>query len=71
MIDVHPTFAGGGFGRRVDDRCVEDAVLIAKEIGKPVKVLSRSDDGIRHGLYRPLAAQHLQATVGAEGKISG
>jgi isoquinoline 1-oxidoreductase beta subunit len=71
MIDVQPTFAGGGFGRRVDNSYVRDAAQIARKINNPVKVIWRFEDDIHHGLFRALTAQYLQATIDNEGNITG
>jgi len=71
MIDVTPVYAGGGFGRRVENQVVADAALISKAVGAPVKVIQSFEDDIRHGVYRALAAQHLEAALDAQGRITG
>jgi isoquinoline 1-oxidoreductase beta subunit len=38
-ITVNTTFLGGGFGRRFEMDTVEEALLIAKAAGVPVKVV--------------------------------
>ena len=47
---------GGGFGRRgaVQD-FVPHAVLIAKEMGQPVKTIWSREEDTRHDYYRPVA----------------
>jgi isoquinoline 1-oxidoreductase subunit beta len=62
---------GGGFGRRGhrDEEFIVDAVLLAKESGKPVKVLWTREDDVRNGRFRPITAHHLRAGLDATGKL--
>jgi isoquinoline 1-oxidoreductase beta subunit len=47
-------------------------VLLANAVqGRPVKVIWSREDDVRHGKYRPLAAQHLQVGLDASGNIVG
>ena len=70
-IKVHTTFLGGGFGRRLEQDFVVDAIVLSKITGKPVKVVWSREDDVQHGFYRPAAAQRLEAAVDAGGKIVG
>ena len=50
-VEVHVTLLGGGFGRKSKpDYCVEAAVL-ARKIGRPVKVIWTREDDLRHDYY--------------------
>ena len=62
---------GGGFGRRGhrDEEFIVDAVLLAKQAGKPVKVLWTREDDVRNGRFRPITAHHLRAGLDATGKL--
>ena len=62
---------GGGFGRRGhrDEEFIVDAVLLAKEAGKPVKVLWTREDDVRNGRFRPITAHHVRAGLDATGKL--
>ncbi|MBL8861142.1 MAG: xanthine dehydrogenase family protein molybdopterin-binding subunit [Planctomycetes bacterium] len=65
-VSVRPTFVGGGFGRRVHDIEVREAVAIARKLTTPAPlqlVWSRTDD-LRHDLYRPCALHRLTARLG-------
>ncbi len=69
-ITVHNMMLGGGFGRRVEQDFVVDAVLLSKATGKPVKVIWSREDDVRHDKYRPLTAQLLRAAVDKDGTIT-
>jgi isoquinoline 1-oxidoreductase subunit beta len=62
---------GGGFGRRGhrDEEFIVDAVLLAKEAGKPVKVLWTREDDVHNGRFRPITAHHVRAGLDATGKL--
>jgi isoquinoline 1-oxidoreductase beta subunit len=70
-INVHTTFLGGGFGRRLEMDVVVDAIVLSKITSKPVKVVWSREDDVQHGFYRPAAAQRIEAAVDAQGKIVG
>jgi isoquinoline 1-oxidoreductase beta subunit len=67
-VVLHKTMLGGGFGRRgaVQDY-VHQAVLIAKAVGQPVKLLWTREQDIRHDFYRPAAMVRLTAGIDASG----
>jgi isoquinoline 1-oxidoreductase beta subunit len=55
-VIVHKVLLGGGFGRRsATQDFVRQAVLIAKEVGRPVKLVWSREEDIRHDFYRPAA----------------
>ncbi|MDR6954639.1 isoquinoline 1-oxidoreductase beta subunit [Ancylobacter sp. 3268] len=71
-VTVHTTLLGGGFGRRAEDDFITDAVLLAREVeGRPVKMVWSREDDVRHGKYRPLAAQHVEVGLDASGAVVG
>jgi isoquinoline 1-oxidoreductase beta subunit len=67
-VVVHKTMLGGGFGRRgaVQDY-VHQAVLVAKAVGQPVKLLWTREEDIRHDFYRPVAMAKFTAGLDAAG----
>jgi isoquinoline 1-oxidoreductase beta subunit len=67
-VIVHKTTLGGGFGRRgaVQD-FVHQAVLVAKAVGQPVKLLWTREEDIRHDFYRPVAMARFTAGLDASG----
>lgn len=69
-ITVHATFLGGGFGRRLAQDYVIEAVEIAREVGRPVKVLWSREDDLRHDFYRPASHGVLEGVVDG-GRVVG
>ena len=71
-ITVHAMYIGGGYGRRAEYRQkdIEDALLLSRELGRPVKVIWSREDDVRDGIFRPLAAQYLRAALDADGRIT-
>jgi isoquinoline 1-oxidoreductase subunit beta len=67
-VVVHGTFLGGGFGRRAAiQEFVRQAVMIAKEVDVPVKLLWSREEDIKHDYYRPFGMARLVAGLGADG----
>jgi isoquinoline 1-oxidoreductase beta subunit len=59
---------GGGFGRRgIFQDFVRQAVVIAKEVGRPVKLAWTREEDIRHDFYRPVAMARLIAGLDRDG----
>jgi len=67
QVRIHTTCIGGGFGRRLNQDFVEEAVQIAKAIGRPVQVLWTRDDDMRHDHYRPASYTHVRAALHKRG----
>jgi isoquinoline 1-oxidoreductase beta subunit len=68
-VTVHTTFLGGGFGRRLRDDMVVDAVELSKAIGNPVSVVWTREDDIQHDFYRPAALSRFRAGLDADGRL--
>jgi isoquinoline 1-oxidoreductase beta subunit len=71
-VTVHKMHQGGGFGRRgaVQDY-TREAVLIAKAVGKPVKLTWSREEDTQHDFYRPAAMARLTAGLDAQGRVVG
>ena len=69
-IDVRMTRVGGGFGRRLSNDFVAEAVLLSRLSGKPVKLLWTREDDLQHDFFRPYGQHRLTAAVAADGKVS-
>jgi isoquinoline 1-oxidoreductase beta subunit len=70
-VKLNDLLMGGGFGRRGhrDEEFIVDAVLMAKEAGKPVKVMWTREDDVHNGRMRPLTAHHLRAGMDKDGRL--
>ena len=67
-IYVHNTFMGGAFGRRTMHDELVHAIICAKQVGKPVKVIWHREQDIRRDRYRPQAAARFKAILGPDNK---
>jgi isoquinoline 1-oxidoreductase beta subunit len=63
--------SGGGFGRRLANDFVAEAVLLAQKAGVPVKVIWTREDDLQNDFYRPFGVHRLTATLDAAGKVTG
>lgn len=71
-VNLHVTFLGGGFGRRLEVDYVGQAVRIALETnGRPVQLLWPREEDTMHDFYRPAGAAVMQASIDAQGAVSG
>jgi isoquinoline 1-oxidoreductase subunit beta len=67
-VKLHPTYVGGGFGRRTQADDVRMAVAIAKEYpGVPVKTIWSREECFRQGRYRTPITTKFKAVLGADG----
>ena len=69
-VNVHTTFLGGGFGRRLDVDFIPAAVECSKAVGKPVKLLWTREDDTTHDTYRPPAYDTISAGFDKDGRIT-
>lgn len=69
-VDLHVTYLGGGFGRRLEVDVIGQAVRIALETGgRPVQLVWPREEDIGHDFYRPAGAAWLQAGLDADGRL--
>jgi isoquinoline 1-oxidoreductase beta subunit len=71
-VKLHDLLMGGGFGRRGnrDVDFIMDAVMLSKEVERPVKVMWTREDDVHNGRFRPLSAHYLRAGFDASGKLT-
>ena len=70
QIKVHTTYVGGGFGGRFrlwGEDFVEQAVMLSKELGKPVQVMWSREEDIQHDYYHPASRSRFQISLGDDG----
>jgi isoquinoline 1-oxidoreductase beta subunit len=71
-VTLHVTYLGGGFGRRLDVDFIGQAVHVAVEAGgRPVQLLWPREEDITHDFYRPAGVAVLQASLDAQGAVTG
>ena len=70
-VAVHVSLLGGGFGRRLVNDFVDEAVKISQTAGVPVKLLWTREDDMQHDLYRPASRHVLSGAVDRSGKLLG
>ncbi len=69
QVKVNVTLLGGGFGRRLRQDYVAEAVYAAKAVpNQPVKLLWQRTEEFTHDLYRPASYAKMSAGLDAEGK---
>ncbi|HEY8519132.1 MAG TPA: molybdopterin cofactor-binding domain-containing protein [Gammaproteobacteria bacterium] len=71
-VTLHQLRGGGGFGRRLANDSVCEAVAISRRAGGvPVKVQWMREDDMAFDYYRPGGFHSLKAAVDASGKLTG
>ena len=63
-VRIHPQFLGGGFGRRLENDFVTQAVAVAKELGGvPVQLIWTRPEDVQHDFYRPPSIHVMRGAV--------
>lgn len=66
-VTINVTWLGGAFGRKSKPDFVAEAALIAREAGRPVKVVWTREDDLQHGYNHTVSAQYLEGGLDAGG----
>jgi len=61
---------GGGFGRRLDNEFVADAVEVSRAIGGPVQIFWTRAEDTQHDNYRPISRHHMEAVFDETGNFT-
>lgn len=71
-VTLHRTLIGGGFGSRLEQaqRPAVDAVLLAREMRRPIKVIWSRENDVRCGRFKPLTAHYLRAGEDESGALT-
>ncbi len=67
-VICHVSLLGGGFGRKSKPDFVAEAALLAKQVGKPVKVVWTREDDIHFDYFHSVAAMYLKASLDGKGR---
>jgi len=68
-VTVNTTFIGGGFGRRLTNDYVGEAVRLSKAVKAPVQLVWSFADGLQHDHYRPTNYTRLRAALDDKGRV--
>jgi len=69
-IRIHQHYLGGGFGRRLDPDIILEAAIIAREAGRPIKLIRSREEDLRRDFYRSATLQTLRGGLDASGKVA-
>ena len=70
-VTLHQCYMGGGFGRRSLGDYTVEAALVAREVGRPVKLIWTREEDIAHGMFRPQSFQCMEAAQDDRGNVVG
>lgn len=70
-IIVHVMMSGGAFGRKFKCDYVQEAAACSQAVGAPVQLTWARDEDTRTGYYHSCSAQHIEASVDAQGQVTG
>jgi len=69
-VTLHTTYLGGGFGRRLFTDFLSEALSIAKQVNRPVKLIWTREEDTLAGPFRPGVVYSSRAALDAQGKLS-
>ncbi|HEX9963496.1 MAG TPA: molybdopterin cofactor-binding domain-containing protein [Allosphingosinicella sp.] len=71
QVTLYPTLIGGGYGRKLETRAIEQAAMLAMRVRRPVQLTwSRLEETLQDGFRAPARA-HLLARLGEGGIVLG
>ncbi|GAB2198990.1 xanthine dehydrogenase family protein molybdopterin-binding subunit [Sessilibacter sp. MAH4] len=68
QVTVHVTLLGGGFGRKSKPDYAAEAAILAKQVGKPVRVQWTREDDLHHSYFHTVSLEHFEAGLDKNGK---
>lgn len=68
-IRIHQHYLGGGFGRRLEPDIILEAALIAREAGRPIKLIRSREEDLQRDVYRSATYQVVKAGLDASNKV--
>jgi isoquinoline 1-oxidoreductase beta subunit len=70
-VTLHTTYLGGGFGRRLFTDFLYEALDLAKQLNKPVKLIWTREEDTISGPFRPGMVYHSRAALNSSGQVQG
>jgi len=71
QVTLYPTLAGGGYGRKLENRAIVQAALLAKAVKRPVQLVWSRIEESANDTFRPPARAAMTARLGEGGRILG
>ncbi len=71
QVTLQPTLLGGGFGRKSKGDFATEAAILSQRVGAPVLVQWTREDDIQNGYLHTTSVEHMEATVDADGTVTG
>jgi isoquinoline 1-oxidoreductase beta subunit len=71
QIDIRVPRVGGGYGRRLDHDYVAEAVMLAKAVDRPVRLLWTREQDLAHDHYRSGSVHQLGVIIDHKRQIIG
>jgi len=69
-VVIHQHYAGGGFGKRLDQDYIVVAALTAKAVGRPVKVIYTREQDMQFDFPRSPSLQVLHGALDGDGRLT-
>ncbi len=70
-VTINVTLVGGGFGRRLSNDYIAEAVNLSQAAKRPVKLLWTREDDMTNDNYRPACLSSIRAAVDSQGQPVG
>ena len=67
QVTIHNQLLGGGFGRRSETDVMKQAILIAREVDYPVKLIWSREEDTQHDFYREATISRMRAGLDQSG----
>jgi isoquinoline 1-oxidoreductase beta subunit len=69
-VRINATLLGGAFGRRIHTDFIEPAILAARAVGRPVKLIWSREEDMTHGYHRPAMSARMTGSLDADGRMT-
>ncbi len=71
QIDIRVPRIGGGYGRRLDHDYVAEAVMLAKSVNRPVRLMWTREQDFAHDFYRSGSVHKLSVVIDRKRQLLG